>query len=273
METKARKSTLMTLVIALSIVVVALVVVIAIRGAVASETVSDIGAEKAKRIVLEDAKVDENDVTFTKCALGKDKGVTVYDVEFYTDKTEYDYEVTADTGSIYSRDADPIKIRKRTSNKKKTAPEEKKASGDASKYIGVGRAKRIALSNAGVSASDAYFEKARLDHDDGYAVYDVEFWVGNTEYEYEISAVSGTIVEKSIDSNEYQNSGNGGNSSNNNSSSSSKSKNNNSSNHKHNNNNQYYDDDDDDDYDDDDDDDDDDDRYDHDDDDDDDDDD
>jgi uncharacterized membrane protein YkoI len=34
-----------------------------------------------------------------------------------------------------------------------------------------------------------------LDADDGFIVYDVEFYSGNLEYDYEISAVSGDILE------------------------------------------------------------------------------
>ena len=39
----------------------------------------------------------------------------------------------------------------------------------------------------------------RLDKDDGIAVYEIEFFSGNTEYDYEISATSGKIRDKDID--------------------------------------------------------------------------
>ena len=45
------------------------------------------------------------------------------------------------------------------------------------------RAKSIALGHAGVSVS---FSKAKLDDDDGRGVYEIEFYVGNTEYEDEM---------------------------------------------------------------------------------------
>ena len=50
-------------------------------------------------------------------------------------------------------------------------------------FIGVDRAKSIALGHAGVSASSVAFSKAKLD-DDGRGVYEIEFYVGNTEYDY-----------------------------------------------------------------------------------------
>ena len=33
-----------------------------------------------------------------------------------------------------------------------------------------------------------------LDTDDGVAVYEIEFKVGNVEYEYDINAISGEII-------------------------------------------------------------------------------
>ena len=200
-EGRIKKSTLMTLVIALSIVVIALVVALAIRGAVASESNVDIGPEKAKNIALEDAKVKIDDVTFTKCVLDKDKGKQIYDIEFYTDMAEYDYEISADTGNVFSRDTEPVKQRKKVSKKKNNVASSKgtKKANDASKYIGVEKARSIALRDAGISSQNAYFNKAALDHDDGYPVYDIEFRSGDIEYDYEINAVNGSVIEKSVE--------------------------------------------------------------------------
>lgn len=62
-------------------------------------------------------------------------------------------------------------------------------------YIGEAGAKSIALENAGITEQQATFIKAHLDGDDGLVVYDVEFYSGNQEYEYEIDAVTGEIRE------------------------------------------------------------------------------
>lgn len=64
----------------------------------------------------------------------------------------------------------------------------------ASDYITVEKAKQAALSHAGVSASDAVFVKAGLDWDDGKVKYEVEFYVGNTEYDYDIDAATGAVL-------------------------------------------------------------------------------
>lgn len=70
-------------------------------------------------------------------------------------------------------------------------------SGSASQsaYIGLEAAKQAALDHAGVSASEATFLEAEYDYDDGKMVYEVEFHVKGTEYEYEIDALTGAVVK------------------------------------------------------------------------------
>ena len=65
---------------------------------------------------------------------------------------------------------------------------------DSSSYITQSRAKKIALADAGVKAANAVFLKASLDWDDGRAQYEVEFYSGNTEYDYDIDALTGAIL-------------------------------------------------------------------------------
>ena len=55
------------------------------------------------------------------------------------------------------------------------------------------RAKNAAFTHAGVSAGDVSALHCELDWDDGLQVYDVEFWVGGTEYDYEVEAATGAI--------------------------------------------------------------------------------
>ena len=60
-------------------------------------------------------------------------------------------------------------------------------------------AKAIALSDAGVAEADLTNIRITQDVDDGTAVYDVEFYVGNKEYDYEIQAADGTIRSQDAD--------------------------------------------------------------------------
>ena len=63
--------------------------------------------------------------------------------------------------------------------------------------ISVERAKQIALSHAGVGS--ARFKKAKLDYENGVKVYEIEFKVGNLEYEYDINVSNGAIVSSSVE--------------------------------------------------------------------------
>ena len=73
----------------------------------------------------------------------------------------------------------------------------------ASGYITADRAKEIALADAGVKASAVVFIRAELDRDDGRMVYDVEFYSGSKEYDYEIDAASGDILSWDYDAEYY----------------------------------------------------------------------
>ena len=69
------------------------------------------------------------------------------------------------------------------------------------KFISVSKAKAIALAHAGVSEKNVSFKKVKLEKDDGIYEYEVEFYVGNWEYEYSINAKTGKILdfEKELD--------------------------------------------------------------------------
>lgn len=56
-------------------------------------------------------------------------------------------------------------------------------------------AKNAAFAHAGVSAADAASVRCKLDWDDGRQIYDIEFWVGGTEYDYEIDASTNAVLE------------------------------------------------------------------------------
>ena len=77
-----------------------------------------------------------------------------------------------------------------------TAQASQSATGSAAaeSYIGETKAFEIALSHAGITTGDLLFSKIHLDRDDGRVIYDVEFYAGNKEYDYEIDAITGNIL-------------------------------------------------------------------------------
>lgn len=62
-------------------------------------------------------------------------------------------------------------------------------------YIGVEAAKTAALKHADFSASQVTFLDAEYDYDDGRMIYEVEFHVNGTEYDYDIDALTGAVVK------------------------------------------------------------------------------
>ena len=143
--------------------------------------------DKARSIALADAGVSASDATFTKSKLDREDGVLVYEIEFITDSTEYEYDIDAATGKIVEK--------KFESRKGAQSGQTSSAS-----YIGVDQAKRIALKHAGVS--DATFTKAKLEKEDGVRIYEIEFRKDGVEYEYEIDAVTGSILESDMEKDE-----------------------------------------------------------------------
>lgn len=93
------------------------------------------------------------------------------------------------------------------------APITTSGSASQSAYIGLEAAKQAALNHAGVSASQATFLEAEYDYDDGRMVYEVEFHVNGTEYEYEIDAQTGDVIKHKTEQNGTNTSGSSANTS------------------------------------------------------------
>ncbi len=138
--------------------------------------------DAAKAAALADAGLAVSDVTFTKEKLDWDDGIAVYDIEFLTADTEYDYEIDAATGAVLDKSAELLR------------PNESQGQTmDAG--IGVESAKEIAAAHAGLSKEEAFFTKAELELEHGRSEYEIEFYHDRIEYEYTIDAATGAILE------------------------------------------------------------------------------
>lgn len=147
--------------------------------------------DEAKAAALKDAGLSESDVTFKKTELDNSHGTQVYDIEFYTSDTKYDYEMDVSNGTVLEKNIEQFQIQ--------TNPTDSAINSSGNDYIGVDRAKEIALNHAQMNESDVQFAKAKLENDDGGVEYEIEFYSGKTEYEYTIDAVSGNIIEYDVD--------------------------------------------------------------------------
>ena len=158
-----------------------------------------IGMDKGVAVALADAGFKSEEVTNLTAHYDDEDGVAAYDVNFTVNGYEYEYTIKASDGKILEAQREKIKAADpetgKTNANTSAAPD--------SKYIGVDKAKSIALKDAGVSASSVTFTKAKLDRDDGVAVYEIEFYSGDTEYEYEIDATSGAVRDRDSEHRDY----------------------------------------------------------------------
>ena len=69
--------------------------------------------------------------------------------------------------------------------------------------ISIGTAKATAVRHAGFQTADVTFSKAKLDHEDGRTIYEIEFFNNHVEYEYEIDAITGSVLKSDSDYDDY----------------------------------------------------------------------
>jgi len=143
---------------------------------------TQISIEKAKEIALKHAKITDKNIYFSDIELDNDFGRIEYDLEFFHNNIEYDYEIDAVTGEVKSfnqekqMDAKPLNM-------------------DIAQYIGEAQAKEIALKHAKLSAKDVQHSKVKFEIDDNRAVYEIDFYANKKKYEYEIDAATSEIIE------------------------------------------------------------------------------
>ena len=212
-----------------------------------------IGTEVAKNAALAHAGLTADQVTVSKVDFDVEDGRMVYEVEFWANNVEYEYDVDATTGEIVKNHTETYtaaagqngsidqaaakaaalsafglsedqaegivvipsyddgrfvyKVKFWAGSTEyfcavdgsgqilKSEKEEHASSGSVATSgtdVGLEAAKAAALKHAGLSADQVTGLTAKLDWDDGQRVYEVDFWQGSTEYEYEINA-DGTV--------------------------------------------------------------------------------
>lgn len=138
---------------------------------------------RIKNIILEHAGLTETSLQNYRIRLTKDDGRNVYDIEFYANGYEYDYEIDAESGKI--RDYDREKEVQPPANAQPTN----------STVIGKDAAKAAALAHAALSENEIAKFKIEQDRDDGRNVYEIEFHANGYEYDYEINAHNGDVLK------------------------------------------------------------------------------
>ena len=144
---------------------------------------TDIGEAKAKSVALSHAGISKSDTSYIYAKKDWDDGRWVYDVEFWANGKEYDYEILASNGTILSYDYD-------------AEYQWSGSTGTSGDTISTEKVKSIVTDRAGVSGT---FRELKLERDDGRTVYEGEMHSGRTEYEFTIDAYTGAVLEWDTD--------------------------------------------------------------------------
>ena len=182
---------------------------------------SSISQEEATTIALEHAGVAKEEAVSLSVQQEYEDGRDIFEVKFSTQDTEYSYDVaqkdgeiinynygktgaalSGDDGSSQTGDgqaqeeqAVQEEIDQTQSGIQQAQQEESAAQSQAQAVedaIDEATAESIAMEHAGVT--ECSIHRVELDTEDGRQVYEVEFFAGNTEYDYTIDRETGEIL-------------------------------------------------------------------------------
>lgn len=179
-----------------------------LAGCGAAGSGKDIGRDAALEAALSDAQTTEENVTRLKVSEDREDGQKVYEIRFDADGMEYDYEVAASDGQILNAEREELApgSEENTAGSNvggNTEQAEDTAQGDDVDVIPYTdnpnvkltkeEAVKIALEGVpGASEKDIHIE---LDSDDGQFRYEGDIIYEQKEYDFEIDANSGNILE------------------------------------------------------------------------------
>ena len=141
-------------------------------------------ADEAKAAALAHAKVNADLVQDFEIELDKEKDVLFYDISFDADGLEYDYEIEVYTGEILN-----------SKSEQDPQPQQSPASSETNpQRLTADEAKAAALAHAKVNADLVQDFEIELDKEKDVLFYDISFDVDGLEYDYEIQAYTGEIL-------------------------------------------------------------------------------
>lgn len=146
----------------------------------------DIGEDAALQAALEAAGVSESDASRIQISKDRDDGRDVYDIRFDVDQQEYDYDVLASDGQILSSDVEQR-------NDDRNDDDDRNNTNNAD--VAVSREKAIETALAKVPGATENDIRIELDHDDGRYKYEGDIIYEGTEYDFEIDANTGDVLE------------------------------------------------------------------------------
>ena len=164
-----------------------------------------IGVEAAKSAAFAHAGLEASQVTMGEVDFDYEDGRMVYELEFYANGAEYEYDIDASTGAVvkFSQEGGRPQTGSSTGSGGASgnvpsgagSGTAQSGAGGTAADIGSEAALAAALNHAGVSQDQVYDLEVKREYDDSRLEYEIEFKTGGWEYEYTISAADGTILD------------------------------------------------------------------------------
>lgn len=146
-----------------------------------------ISLETAKSIAMNDAGVSGEAATHSVAKLDWEDGRQVYEIDFFLNGVEYEYEILASDGSILKKKQDS-KWGKNSGAPTGSIPGQETAGPLTMEQARQKVAERI----PGVDAANIYMKE---DHDDGRLQYEGKVYDNQIQYEFELDAETGMFLE------------------------------------------------------------------------------
>ena len=147
-----------------------------------------IGQDAALQAACDHAGIATSDVQGLSTEFGWSPMGMVYELDFCSGGTEYEYKINATDGSVVKNEQEPCDHTWHTSSGNNGTQ-------GTTAFIGESAATTAALTHAKVDQSAAQSLTVKLDEDDGVTYYEIEFCSAGVEYDYEINATTGDVVK------------------------------------------------------------------------------
>lgn len=187
-------------------------VTLTLMGLVAGCGGKDIGESKAKEIALENAGVTESDISRYQSSKDRDDGKTLYEIQFASGDTEYEYEINAENGNIISYGSESLNTGQSSTQNNTETTTDNSGTNSTDTSQSQDNSQNTTANNTGVNvqfseadAKAAALERVpgateqdlrmELDHDDGKYIYEGDIIYQQMEYEFEIDANTGKFLK------------------------------------------------------------------------------
>ena len=154
----------------------------------ADKNAKGISLEQAQDLALKNAGLEANQVTFLKQK-------TDWDVDSQTGQIiAWDF----DNDSVYAKQ--DASYQNQQGKSQKTSKQQTESSSETNRSISLEDAKASALKHANLKNNQVTWGRVYKEYDDGRLIYKGEFYHNMLEYEFEVDAVSGAIVDWDVES-------------------------------------------------------------------------